>query len=352
MLELVKRPGKSPYWIARGTINGRRIERSTRQTSKVKAREALEAILGEETSRQDLVGQSWRDRSFAQAMSDYVDHGGEARFLPRLLEHFQLIPLGDIDQATMARARNALYPAASDATVRRQLYTPIKAIINLAKDDTLKAPTGDNARTEWLWPDQVERLIQAATQNRNPMLAAMVTGLVGAGFRPNELFLIDGHKHLQLQNSFVRLPRSKNGDAREVHLISRVVAAWSLLPTVGQPGPLFRRMDGQAYQERTGRGGQIRNPFKWCAEQAGLDPSIITPYTLRHTWATWFYATTLNTRMLKQQGGWRSSQWERYTKIAPANLAYEIQRFGWHFGEVVGDERGRDRKWSIISEAQ
>ena len=341
MLELVKRPGKSPYWIARGTINGRRIERSTKQTSKAKAREVLEAIIRAETQAHALLGQTWRERPFAQAMSDYVDHGGETRFLPRLLEYFQLMPLGDIDQATMARARNAMYPVASDGTVRRQLYTPVKAIINLAKDDTLKAPASDNARTVWLWPDQVERLIQAATQNRNPMLAAMITGLAGQGFRPNELFLIDGMRDVQLGNRFVRLPSSKNGDAREIHLISRVVAAWSLLPTVGQPGPLFRRMDGRAYQERTGRGGQIRNPFRWCAEQAGLDPALVTPYTLRHTWATWFYAVTLNTRMLKQQGGWRSSQWERYTKLAPSNLADEVRRFGWGFDELVGQSRGK-----------
>ena len=351
MLKLIKRP-KSPYWIARGTIQGRRVERSTGETAKPAARQALERIIEEETTRVSPSSIAWQDRTFAQGMSDYLDGGGEARFMPRILEYIQETPLGEIDQAFMNRAAAALYPDAAPATIRRQLFVPVNATINNAKSDKLRAPSGDNQRTIWLWPNQVEDLIRAATGNRHAlMMTAMITGLVGAGFRPNELFLIDSLRDLQLANHFVRLPRSKNKDAREVHLISRVVASWSLLPTIGQPGPLFRRLDGEPYQERKGRGGQIRNPFKWCAERAGIDPSLVTPYTLRHTWATWFYAVTKDTRWLKLQGGWKSNQWERYTKVAPANLADEVRAHGWYFEEVVGENRGNGAKNRGISTA-
>lgn len=49
MLKLVKRPN-SPYWIARGTIDGRRIERSTGESDKAAAKRALTGIIAELTA--------------------------------------------------------------------------------------------------------------------------------------------------------------------------------------------------------------------------------------------------------------------------------------------------------------
>lgn len=340
MLDLYRNPQKSKYWYARGTINGRRIERSTGETSKSKARARLTQITADEEGRIDLATIPWQKRTFAQGVSDYIDGGGELRFLDKPLAHFGETLLGNIDQSAMDRASAVLYPNASPATIRRNLFVPVNAVINKAKSDKLKPPKGDNQRTVWLWPNQVEDLIRVSTNNRNTMMPAMITGLVGAGFRTSELFSIDAQRDLQLGNSFTRLQTSKNTDAREVHLISRVVAAWSLLPTVGMPGALFRRVDGQPYQKRTGRGGQIRLPFAWCVERAGLDPETITPHVLRHTWATWFYAVTNNTQWLKQQGGWRSKEYDRYTKAAPARLKDEVLAHGWDFREVLGENRG------------
>lgn len=49
MLELKRRPG-SPYWIARGTIDGRRVERSTGTGDKALAKQRLPAIIAEVTA--------------------------------------------------------------------------------------------------------------------------------------------------------------------------------------------------------------------------------------------------------------------------------------------------------------
>lgn len=296
--------------------------------------------MAEEEARTDFSSTPWQERTFAEGVSDYIDGGGELRFLARPLEHFGETRLGDIDQAAMGCAASSLYPGAKPATIKRNLFVPVNAVINYAKPKPLQAPKGEGRRTVWLWPDQVERLIQAATTNKNPHLAAIITGLAGCGFRTSEVFKIDGRRDIHLAKSFVRLPGTKNGDWREVHLIGRVVAAWSTLSTVGQPGPLFRRFDGLEFKPRKGRGGQIRHPFASCVEQAGLDPKLITPHVMRHTWATWFYAVTSNEMWLKQQGGWNSNEYQRYTKPAPARLKDEVLAHGWHFQEVLGENWG------------
>jgi predicted RNase H-like HicB family nuclease len=54
MLTLTRRP-KSPYWIARGTIDGVRIERSTCETSKPEARKKLAEIIKEAPQRAEEV---------------------------------------------------------------------------------------------------------------------------------------------------------------------------------------------------------------------------------------------------------------------------------------------------------
>lgn len=342
MLDLKKRP-PSPYWIARGTINGRRVERSTGTASKSEARERLTQIVQEElaaSTRQQAV--AWQDKTFAQAMVEYLDNGGEARFLGKVLNHFQETKLGAIDNGAMGRASNALFPDAGAATIRRQLYTPVKAIINLAKDDKLRAPTGGNARTHFLYPAQAEAAIKYATTQRNQAFAAMLTGLIGQGLRVSEIVAINAKHDVSVDHRHAIIRDPKNKEPRYVTLIPRVVAAWSTLPTLGEDGPLFLTRDGRPYKERKGRGGHIRNAFTACMEGAGIDAGIFTPHHCRHTWATWFLACTQDTMRLKAEGGWKSNEWQRYTKLAPPNMAQDVMDHGWDFSQVVGEKWGKN----------
>lgn len=342
MLTLTRRP-KSPFWYARGTINGNRVERSTGETSKPEARKKLAAII-EELSLQPVAVSDWRDVSFAEAMTAYLDNGRDSRFLDRILEHFQEMRLGAIDNAAMSRAANAIYPGRAPATIRRQLYVPINAIINFMKDDKLRAPKGGGQRTIFMLPEEVEKLIQAALTQPSPYLAPLITFLIGQGARMGETLAMKGID-VNLDARYAILRDTKNGHERTITLIPRVVAALSLLPTIREDGPVFRRFDGKQFKERKGRGGQIRNPFAYAVERAGLT-SEVTPHICRHTWATWHYAVNKDPLILKKEGGWLSNEYQRYVKAAPPGLADAIISHNWDF---TGENRGGVANYQAIS---
>lgn len=336
MLTLTKRP-KSPYWIARGTINGVRVERSTGETSKAEARKKLPSIVQELQTAPAT--RDWRAMSFAAAMVAYVDSGKDTRFLDKLLEHFRETPLGDIDNVAMVRAANALYPGRAPATIRRHLYVPVSAIINFVKDDKLRAPKGGGARTMFVMPSLADSIIKAATSQPSPWLPALITFLFGQGTRAGETFAIDGRDDISLDGRWVMLRDPKNGHERRVTLQPRVVAALSLLPNIGEPGPLFRRFDGKPFKEKTGRGGQVRTAFARAVETGGGDPKVITPHVCRHSWATWFYSQTKDSLRLKEEGGWLSQEHQRYVKLGTPEIGQEAFARGWDF-RLVGDSWG------------
>lgn len=339
MLKLVRRPN-SPYWVARGTINGIRLERSTGEASKPEARKRATEIELEALSAPKPIG--WRDMSFARAMSAYIDGGKDARFLDRILDHLGEISIADIDNAVMARAANAIYPGRSAATIRRQLYVPVNAIINFVKDEKLRAPKGGGARTMFVMPAMADKIIHAATTQPSPWLPALITFLFGQGSRAGETFAIDARDDIDLAGRWVMLRDTKNGHERRVTLQPRVVAAVSRLPNLGQPGPLFRRFDGKPFAEKVGRGGQVRTAFATAVDAAGGDAAIITPHVCRHSWATWFYAQTRDPLRLKEEGGWRSNEWQRYVRLGTPEVGEEARTKGWNF-EVAGEIWGSGR---------
>ncbi|EYR84268.1 site-specific recombinase XerD [Shinella sp. DD12] len=274
----------------------------------------------------------WRDMPFSKALAAYRDSGKDARFLDKLLLHFQEMKLGDINNVSMSHASQSIYPGRAPATLRRQLYVPVSAIINFVKDNRLRAPKGGGQRTVFMTPDEVEMLIRAAGKQPSAFLAPLITFLVGQGARMGETLSLRGND-VNLSARYAILRDTKNKQERTITLIPRVVAALSLLPTIGNDGPVFRRFDGKEFKERKSRGGQIRNPFSYAVEQAGLSDEV-TPHICRHTWATWHYAVNKDPLLLKKEGGWLSNEYQRYVKSAPCGLAESIVYHGWGFSTL------------------
>lgn len=346
MLTPKKRP-KSPYWVLRGTIDGKRVEVSRKWTTAAEARRAIAGIVAEHTA--DQVGE--KGLTFRQAMKLYHEVKPNARFLEPLDRFFGSCLVKDITNAEMRRAANALYPSCSPATVRRQLYTPVKAILNHAAEEDLcaaprlKAPAGGKRRTDFLLPDQADALLTALTSESNGFLAPLVTFLLGQGCRMGETLTLDG-TDVSLANRMAILRDTKNGEERRVTLIPRVLAALSTLPTIGVPGPVFRRLDGYPFRAGKDNGGQISKPFSRAAKAAGLDPARFTPHVCRHSWATWFYAQTRDVLRLQNEGGWKSGEWQRYTKMGTSELGESALQAGWDFG-LPGENWGKVRRPSM-----
>lgn len=343
MLKPVKRP-KSPYYVARGTINGQRIERSTGETTLAAAREACERIAAEILAS-DTHQISKGRLTIRQAAQMYRAAGKDARFLNPIVDYFGDTLVSAIDAEVMRKAARDIYSNASSATVRRQLYTPVKAIINHCADEglctpiRLRSPKDGNKRTHFITPAQAERILLALAKERNRYIAALVTGLLGQGMRLGEALALDG-TDVSLEHKYAILRNTKNGEERTITLIGRTIAAWSLLPTIGKPGPLFRREDGLPFPIRKNAGGQIAKPFRRAAAAAGLDPNVITPHICRHSWATWFYAQTMDVLRLRAEGGWKSNEWQRYTRSRLPSIGEEAKRFRWDF---AGENRGEEQ---------
>ncbi|MEL6278814.1 MAG: tyrosine-type recombinase/integrase, partial [Pseudomonadota bacterium] len=126
--------------------------------------------------------------------------------------------------------------------------------------------------------------------------------------------------------------QTKTDQPRMIHYPARTaeLLAGADLPEVGA---VFRTPKGAPYVVRKGSGGQIERAFKLAREAAGLGPDV-TPYILRHTWATWFYAQTRDFGALMDLGGWaKADTANRYRKIAPADLGDRLAVHGWRFGE-------------------
>ena len=322
----------------------KRVEISRRWATAADARRAIPAILAEYTA--DQIGEE--GITFRQALKLYKEVKPSARFLDPLERYFGDIPVRGITNAEMRRAANALYPGRAEATIRRQLYTPVKAILNNAAEEgycappRFKSPKDGSKRTYFFTPEEADSLITALAAEENGYLAPLVTFLFGQGSRMGETLTLDGTDvHLDLRMAILR--DTKNNEERRITLIPRVIASLSTLPTLGVPGPLFRRLDGLPFRSGKDNGGQIKEPFKRAVKAIGLDEHRFTPHVCRHSWATWFYSQTRDVLRLKDEGGWKSAEWQRYTKLGTPELGDEARKRGWNF-ELSGENRGNENE--------
>ena len=328
----LKKFKRGSIWYLRGTVAGQRIYESTRIGDKRAAenyriRREAEILERASLGRRATI-------TFAEAALTYMEAGGEARFLGPILEYFGAgYRLSDIDNDAVNGCARAIHPNAAPSTINRQIITPISAVVNMAADDGLCHPRRfrrrkvDNRRLRWLTPDEAERLISAAC----PATAIKVQFLLGTGCRTGEALALQ-RADLHIDSREAWIAKTKNGDPRMVRLPVRVVRA---LAAFGLPetGAVFTTPKGKPYKIRKSGGGQIQASFNHARDKAGLGPEV-TPHTLRHTWATWYYAQTKDFGGLMDRGGWKKAEMaNRYRKISPNTLADELHSFGWDFLE-------------------
>jgi integrase len=187
----------------------------------------------------------------------------------------------------------------------------LRAILRCAADEgwcdlpRIKTPKKAAAgRTEYLLPDEAERLIVAAAPHLQPLLIF----LLGTGARMAEAVYLDW-RDVDLGGAWaIFWPyQTKGKKRRDPVLPPRVVAALANLPH--REGPVFISDKGRPYADRGGAyGGQIKKGWRGALIRAGLagrDPEL-TPHDLRHTWASWHYALHHDVLKLRDEGGWSS----------------------------------------------
>lgn len=324
MLKLRRKEG-SPNWYIRGTLKGTYVEESTGTRNKDIA-EHVRVKREAEILEQAVFGFA-KTSTFADACLSYMEQGGEKRFLPALLEHFETMRLEDIGQQEIDDAGKSIYPSAGPGTLLRQLYTPMKAVLRHAahkgwcKQPMLKAPKQPKGRVRWLTPAEAESLIEAC----EPHLKPLTVFLFGTGARIGEAMHLEW-RHINLEKKRVMFINTKNGESRGVPLHNRVLRTLYRLDQNGTK--VFKNRKGRNYTMKHSNGSQIQTAFKGACKRAGIED--FTPHDCRHTWATWLYAETRDIGELMQLGGWKTaSMVMRYAHTNPDHLADSIAKLPW-----------------------
>ena len=279
--------------------------------------------------------QESKKSSFAKAAQLYQASGGEARFLPKLIRYFgRDTPVEDIDEIAIAKAAIDLCPNAQPDTARRQVRVPIRAVQNFAAGRRRQKST-DNRRMRWITPEEAERLINVASNPvsvglKDPRLETLrkIAFMLGTGAGPGETMSLDGRGWNSTTKEWW-LPGTKT--AYRPRFLALPQRAIDLVGEISTKGRAFPAPDGQPYKMQANRGAQMAVAFRKVRDGAWLGGDVV-PYTLRHTWATWFYSQTKDWASLLDQGGWgRSDTANRYRKIAPRDLANRLLAHGWDF---------------------
>lgn len=295
------RKGKTPYFAVRGTYLGRYVDRSTKVDRRSLALKKLKQWEREiERGEFDAEGEA----TFLSASIAYVKAGGNKRPVQKPLAYFGETPLREIDQAAIDAAALALFPDASPATRNREVYTPVSAVLKHANVDfKIRRPKGARGRvlTGWLWPEEAERLFQAADAI-DAEFGLFCRFLCYTGLRLTEATRNFKTDHLRLSEGFAFIPKTKNGNPRPVHLPPHIVAALANHP---------RGLDRKAQTVfRFHKGGHLYDMLKEAARIAQVTlPEREAFHIFRHTYGTWMrrYAG-LDSRGLVSTGAWDCEQ--------------------------------------------
>jgi integrase len=341
-LTLKFRPDRKSYYI-RGTVRGVHIRESC-ETDDYETAEAYRAKREWEVLQGTVFGTK-PESTFLEGVAIYLENGGERRFLQPLIDHFGSTLISKINQAAIDAAAIKIYPGLAPATLSRQLYTPVAAVINRAalagicSPIRITRPKAPKGRVRWITHDEARRLIESAAPNLRPLIAF----LLFTGARIGEALWIDW-RCIDLQRGQVQFLDTKNGTDRGVPLHPEAIAELAALPH--REGCVFRK-EGRAIRGHNSgeiigyeigepyaplnedddrdvsAGSRIKKGFKGaCTRAKILD---FSPHDCRHTWATWHYQENRDLNMLMHLGGWSTLQMVlRYAHVNVAHAAPSI----------------------------
>lgn len=319
------------YWWVRGTVRGRKVRQSTGIALglEVEAQQFANNLEAELIKRSVFGDEVVSD--FSEAVLDYLNSGGEGRFLKPI--HAELGPtlLRDINQALLNKVANKLYPHAAPATVNRQFFTPVSAVLNHAAENGKWIPRRIKRRKvqqtipDWIEPFEADPMIAAA----NPAFAFALELFFGSGGRAGEVLRLD-FADVSLDSGHCLLRKTKNGRARSVRLPGRTLRAIHQLSH--RSGRVVRSSTGQGYTVPEGRsaGAVIDGAFATAVKLAGIEGKKLTPHSTRHSWATWHWSATKDLVHVKRSGGWSdTATMEIYTHLALPETAGQVIAAGW-----------------------
>lgn len=309
---------RTPNYTARGTHLGCYINRSLGTGEKVLAKKLIRE-LEKDIERGAITGKG--AVGFAAAANAYMKAGGETKYLNPLIGHFKHTPLIDISQTAIDNAATEIYPHATPATLNRQVYTPVSAVLKRAGiERQIKRPIGWRGQrmTHWLTAEQAFSIFDAvptihAPEETKLYFRALLILYCYTGMRLSDaLRLKTGNVDTVAKTAL--LYTTKNGAPRLVYLPDVVVEAIKTLPASSPDSRLFPFH----------KGGRFYKLFRLTCEAAGVVlPARVAFHVFCHTWATWMRQHGgLDTYDLLKTDRWAdAASANRYAHVVVSDIA-------------------------------
>lgn len=340
-LKLVKRKDSKAWWI-RGTVHGQEVYETTRTHDKEVA-EAIR-IKREAGLVSDAVYGPKATRDFSDAVTSYLDAGGDMRFIGTptsgLLGYFYDKPLKDIQQNDLDEAARTLYPTAQPETRNRQCYTPFVAVWNHAVRNGWadvrqwarpKKTKGTNVvrltkRRAGTFPVEYEHAAKFVAA-MSPAPAMLLTALFYTGMRPIEIFALEASE-VDVDRRWITLTKTKTGEPRGVpmhDLLAPLFASLLKRNALAQDGRLFRTPRHAPYPPVDDGGGGLKTAINGARRRSGIKD--VAPYTGRHTASTGLVVAGVHPHIKDQILGHAVDDMSRhYTRVPQAPLIEAINR--------------------------
>lgn len=241
-------------------------------------------------------------RTFADAAASHIEHGGEARYLARIIAHFGDRPLVEICPFDIKQMAKALYPEGSNATLNRQALSPARAVmvhayergwcdylrIRRFREDSPKRR--DPASPTWL-----HTFARQCMQDGHPRLAAMVLFMATTGARVTEAINLRW-RDVDLRQRRALLVKTKTDRNSLRSLTGEVASRMMDFQENAKPGD---RVFGYAHRQ------SVNARIRTICARAGI--SYKPSHTCgRHSFANNALDLGLDIRSVMHAGNWRS----------------------------------------------
>ncbi len=242
-------------------------------------------------------------RTFAEAADSYVRHGGEAKYLSKLLPLIGSTPLATIVPFDVRELAKMLYPTQSNATRNRCVITPIRAvcyhgadrgwgpIVKIRNFREEKPKRKKAASQAWL-----HAFVRQCAKDGLPHVAALVMFMSQTGARVSEAIALRW-EDVDLVNRTALLVKTKTDRNSTRWMTDQLVARLYKLAEGADPAkPVFRFTNRHAVNERIAavcrRAGVSYKPSHTCG---------------RHAFANNTLAMGIDIKSIMDAGGWRSA---------------------------------------------
>lgn len=336
-LEHYERDGR--FWL-RGKIDAIPGDRYRRRSLKTSSEaEAIRRLASYEKSeiKRHFVGHE-KALTFGEAVLLYESNVATAAYLVKIVPHLQHMTVAEITGEFVRRLCPKIYPNASTDTWKRQVITPVSAVINNAHDlgkappirirgfTAIERMAQDRARgkqsrvektpSDWEW-------IEAFREAAPPNLGAMALFMFLKAARLSQMIALEPDD-LDLQNARVRLPECKGFPEAWVDIpIEVAVDLANLEPRRPRPrrkgGPRPRlRVFGYASKS------SVYKPWRRACKDAGIEE--IMPHAAgRHGFGTMAALAGIDPKSAAKEGRWANPNEMQKTYAHAVRTSDEIQ---------------------------